>query len=75
MVQDTIDGVDVVKGPGGTEYSTTDDIEKIKYTKQGNIKTIKTEYQIVKFDKKTGKVKSVKDRRTFFGLGRKKKRK
>ena len=73
LVQDTIDGVDVVKGPGGTEYATTDDVEKIKYTKQGNIKTIKTEFQIIKFDKKTGKVKTVKDRRHWWG-GKKKRK-
>ena len=47
----------------GNEFRTTDEIEKDKYNKQGNFKKIKTDKEIIIFDRKTGLIKRRKDRK------------
>ena len=60
---DSEDGVDVITDASGNEFRTTDEIEKDKYNKQGNFKKIKTDKEIIIFDRKTGLVKRRKDRK------------
>jgi len=62
LVVDSEDDVDVIKGPNGQEFRTTDDLEKVKFRKNQNIKKIKTDTQVIKFDR-NGKIKTVKDRK------------
>lgn len=51
--------------PNGQTIVTADQVNKIKYDNQGNFKTIKTQDHIIKFDKETGLVTKVRNRRRF----------
>jgi len=51
--------------PNGQTIVTSDQVNKIKYDNQGNFKTIKTQDHIIKFDKETGLVTKVRNRRRF----------